>query len=105
MRAVRRRMVRCVREVPVRALALVVLLCAHLARAADDAPLEPVLVPQAQRIAEGKAMAACLAREESLTKGNVILSTPAFIATVSGAVVLAIAGGIAIGVAASKPKP
>jgi len=86
-------------------IALIVLLCAHLARAADDAPLEPVLVPQAQRIAEGKAMAACLATNESLTKGNVIMSTPAFIATVSGAVVLAIAGGIAIGVAASAKKP
>ncbi len=89
-----------------RALALVILLCAHLASAADDAPLEPVLVPQAQRIAEGKAMAACLATNDALTKGNVIMTTPAFIATVGGAVVLAIAGGIAIGVAAaSKPKP
>ncbi len=94
-----------------RALALVVLLCAHFARAADDAPLEPVLVPgftcvpNNQRLNEGKAVASCEAKNDALTKGTVIMTTPAFVATVGGAVALAIAGGIAIGVAASKPKP
>ena len=86
-----------------RALALVALLCAHLARAADDAPLEPVLVPQAQRIAEGKAMAACLAERAALTKGNVILSTPAFIAIVVGVAAASVA--VTVGVAAATgPK-
>lgn len=76
-----------------------------LARAADDAPVAFVSVPVPQRIAEGKAMAACQAESADLKKGNVIMSAPAFIATLGGAVLLAIGAGIAIGVAASKPKP
>jgi hypothetical protein len=86
-----------------RALALVVLLCAHLARAADDAPLEPVLVPGAQRIAEGKAMAACLAENQSLKTGNVVVSVPAFIAIVVGVAAASVA--VTVGVAAvTGPK-
>lgn len=92
-------------------LSLVALLTLpSLARAADDAPVEVVLVPgftcvpDAQRINEGKATASCLATNESLKKGNVIMSVPAFIATTAGLVVLAIGAGVAIGVAASE-KP
>ena len=87
------------------ALLVALLTLPSLARAADDAPVDVVLVPAAQRIAEGKAMAACQGELGDLKKGNVVLSTPAFIATVGGAVVLAIAGGIAIGVATSGKKP
>ena len=88
---------------------LLVLLFAHLAHAADDAPvvtpLVPgfVCVPESRRVLEGKAMASCEARNDSLTHGNVIVSTPIAIATLGGAVVLAIAAGIAIGVAVKKP--
>ena len=87
-----------------RALALVVLLVAPLARAAEDAPLEPVLVPQAQRIAEGKAMAACLATNEALTKGNVIVSTPAFIAIVVGVAAASVAVTVGVVKATEKPR-
>ena len=41
---------------------LVALLFAHLALAADDAPIAPVgytIVPDAQRVNEGKALVAC----------------------------------------------
>ena len=48
---------------------------------------------------------ACQGELGDLKKGNVVMSTPAFIATVGGAVVLAIGAGIAIGVAASGKKP
>lgn len=87
------------------ALLVALLTLPSLARAADDAPVAVVLVPVPQRIAEGKAMAACQAETADLKKGNVILPTPAFIATLGGAVLLAIGGGIAIGVAASGKKP
>ena len=87
------------------ALLVALLTLPSLARAADDAPVAAVLVPADQRIAEGKAMAQCHAELGDLKRGNVVLSTPAFIATLGGAVVLAIAGGIAIGVAASSKKP
>lgn len=90
------------------ALLVALLTLPSLARAADDAPVVPsgvTLVPDAQRLNEGKAMAACQAELADLKRGNVIMPTPAFIATIGGAVVLAIAGGVAIGVAASKPKP
>ena len=89
---------------------LLVLLCAHLAHAADDAPVAVpmvpgfVCVPESRRVLEGRAMASCEARNDSLTHGNVIVSTPVAVATLGGAVVLAIAAGIAIGVAAGK-KP
>jgi hypothetical protein len=86
-----------------RAALLVVLLCAHLARAADDAPLEPVLVPQAQRIAEGKAMASCLAERDALKTGNVIVSVPAFVAVLVGVAAASVA--VTVGVAAATaPK-
>lgn len=88
-----------------RAALLIALLLAPASRAADDAPVDVVLVPAAQRIAEGKAMAACQGELGDLKKGNVVLSTPAFIATLGGAVALAIGAGIAIGVAASGKKP
>lgn len=97
-----------------KALALVALLTLpSLARAADDAPVDVSLVPDVerecvpkpQRLNEGKAMASCLATNESLTKGNVILPTGVFIGTIGGAVLLAIGAGIAIGVAASGKKP
>jgi hypothetical protein len=87
------------------ALLVALLTLPSLACAADDAPVAFVSVPVPQRIAEGKAMAACQAEAADLKKGNVIMPTPAFVATVGGAVLLAIGGGIAIGVAASKPKP
>jgi hypothetical protein len=45
----------------------------------------------------------CLAREESLGKGNVIVSTPAFIAIVAGVLVAGAAAGAAVAVAA-QPK-
>lgn len=87
------------------ALLVALLTLPSLARAADDAPVAFVSVPVPQRIAEGKAMAACQGELTDLKHGNVIMPTPAFIATVGGAVLLAIAGGVAIGVAASGKKP
>lgn len=74
------------------ALILAVSTTAH---AADDAPLvepslAPVCVPGEQRIKEGKAMASCQARVESLEKGNVIIPTPAFVGGAAGLVVLTV---------------
>ena len=86
-----------------RALALVVLLCARLARAAEDAPLEPVLVPQAQRVLEGKAMSACLAERDTLKSGNVVVSTPAFVAILVGVAAASVAVTVAAMSAAKKP--
>lgn len=90
-----------------------VLAFSSLAHAADDAPLvdqQPPLVPaqtcvpDTQRIKEGKAMASCLARVESLEKGNVIIPTPAFIGGAAGLVVLSVVLTFVV-VKVAEPKP
>jgi len=88
----------------VRSLALVALLCARLAAAADDAPVAPpgyTLVPDAQRIEEGRAMLACAVEASRLQTAVVeqhkdTVAVPLVVALV---VVSALAGGaIGLGV-------
>lgn len=78
---------------------LVLLALSYVPRAyaADDAPLaDVVLVPAAQRVREGKAMAACEARSERL-EAAVTASTPLPPLVVVGLVVL----GVVVGGAAT----
>ena len=88
-------------------LALIFILTfASLSHAADDAPImfevAPgyVCVPETQRVNEGKAYARCQATNEALTKGNVVVPVPAFVAiTVGGVALGAIVTGLVIGFA------
>jgi hypothetical protein len=87
-----------------RALVLIALLLAPLARAADDAPVAVVLVPAEQRVREGKAMAACQGELADLKRGNVTLSVPVAIAIVAGVLVAGAAAGAAVAVAAGPKR-
>lgn len=57
-----------------------------------------VCVPELQRVNEAKAVTRCLATNESLTKGNIIVSTGGFVGIITGTVVLtAVITGLVIG--------
>lgn len=91
-----------------RVLLVFMLVVSTVTRAQDplpaDAPImyelnpDYVCIPKDQRHFEGKSAKRCIDRNESLTKGNVILPTASFIAIVGGsAAVAAIVTGLVIG--------
>ncbi len=77
-----------------------------LSYAADDAPVmfEPlpdyVCTHKSQRLNEGKALKRCQDTNEALTKGNVVIPVPTFVAvTVGGIVLTAVVTGLVVGLA------